>query len=540
MKTVIENISNFIIKTNTTGILLVLMGISLFLSLMIPGRTFLSLLFLLIFILLSSLLVVRYHSEIKGYLKKPGLTGHLNLLSSILLLFGILVTLNVIASKQRIKIDLTSSRNYTLSKQTKEILKRMDTPVEIIFFRTPASLNDSVMDVLKLYKKHSKFISVREYDPEENPMVAQQYNIKPVESQEQTIYSTIILLSGNRIERVQGISILYSQTETGFKEDLKVPPALERKITSSFLRLKESPRKIYFTAGHDEADVTSTEKTGLSRLKNYLIQENYNIDLLYTASVPEIPDDCSLLICWGPRKNFSDFELRLIDEFLKKGGRAIMAGDPQRTGSWNILLEKWGLRIENNLIIDTESSYWYQVNIPYVKQYAYSPLVDKLNAATFFPDAASLTVTSIPGIRTRSIIESSKHSWGETDFTSDSPVFEKGTDFQGPLTIMASANIILTNENEKKEEAINLVVFGDSDFTRNGVIEIAGNLDLFINAANYLADRKEMMSIRSKDQFLSMLHIGPFWMNFIFYSFIILIPILIVIFGIIRIGKKTR
>lgn len=545
MKNLLQNTTAFLIRMKAEYPLAIGFVLALFLGLAIPGRTFLSFILFLAAALFLAFFLIRFSAELSRFFGAPGWISKLNIYVMVLLLLGVFLVLNGIASKQKLKIDLTFTRTHTLSQQTREILSRQQDSVEIIFFRTPSSLNDSVKDMLDLYRKGSKRITLKEYDPEEKPLVAQQFGIKPIETQQETVYSTVIINSGKRTERVQALMVYYSQSQTGFKEDIVVPPTLERKITSAFLRLKENPRKIYFTAGHGEADLAEPGRDGLSKLKTYLAQENFIIDLLYTATTAKIPEDCSLLVCWGPRNNFSDFELRIIGEYLDAGGKVLMSGSPKTSARWNNLLSKRGLNLENTIVMDVGSPYWHQPSIPYVRQYSSSPLVRRLNAATFFPETASISLVEVEGVRTYAILESSKNSWAETDFQTDPPSYQEGIDQRGPLTLVASSGPLAASSAETAEEfdqedPINLVVFGSSRFVHNEALESAGNLDLFLNVVNHLADRKELMSIRSKDQSLSMLAISPFWMNFFFYFFVVLVPLGILGSGIFILWRKRR
>jgi ABC-type uncharacterized transport system involved in gliding motility auxiliary subunit len=94
----------------------------------------------------------------------------------VLAMFLVLVAVNFIAAQFKQRVDLTSEKAYTLSKGTRAILAKLDTPVQIRFYVSqratgmPVSLKtyaQRVDDLLGEYKQASKgLIEIRRMDPE--------------------------------------------------------------------------------------------------------------------------------------------------------------------------------------------------------------------------------------------------------------------------------------------------------------------------------------------------------------------------------------
>jgi ABC-type uncharacterized transport system involved in gliding motility auxiliary subunit len=49
-----------------------------------------------------------------------------------------------------------------------------------------------------------------------------------------------------------------------------------------------------------------------------------------------------------------------------------------------------------------------------------------------------------------------------------------------------------------KRPETRLVVIGDSDFVANSTISFSGNIDLFLNAINWIAEQENLIAIRPK------------------------------------------
>src|SRR5688572_12012451 len=90
-------------------------------------------------------------------------------------MFIILVAFNLIAGAAKTRVDLTDEKLYTLSKGTKEILKKLDGPVEIRFYCTEGekemplhlkAYGQRVEDLLSEYKQYGKGnIEIRKLNP---------------------------------------------------------------------------------------------------------------------------------------------------------------------------------------------------------------------------------------------------------------------------------------------------------------------------------------------------------------------------------------
>ncbi len=92
----------------------------------------------------------------------------------IVTLFLIIVAINFIVSRINVRLDLTQEKIYTLSQSTKNILKKLDTPVTLKFYYTKSSNMPSfiknyaerVIDLLNEYRRAGgKNIVIEKYDP---------------------------------------------------------------------------------------------------------------------------------------------------------------------------------------------------------------------------------------------------------------------------------------------------------------------------------------------------------------------------------------
>ena len=78
-----------------------------------------------------------------------------------------------------------------------------------------------------------------------------------------------------------------------------------------------------------------------------------------------------------------------------------------------------------------------------------------------------------------------------------------------------------------------LVIFGDSDFARNGFFFSSENADLLLNSVNWLAEDFDLIAVRPKLVPFRELVVNQRERNFIKWSSWLVPPIIMLIFGVI-------
>ena len=131
----------------------------------------------------------------------------------------------------------------------------------------------------------------------------------------------------------------------------------ELDVTNALISLsRPSDTTIYYTTNHGEVDLESTESDGGKHLAKMIERSSYQLKKSNLQSLSQIPSSVMALIIWGPKSGFFDKELKLIDQFLQKGGKLLVALDPSLKGDMfkglRRYLQSWGLTISNNFVID--------------------------------------------------------------------------------------------------------------------------------------------------------------------------------------------
>src|SRR5215467_2956451 len=96
---------------------------------------------------------------------------------SVMVVLGILIAINYIGVKQNKRWDLTVNKQFSLSDQSRNVLAKLDSPLQIrVFAQEPEFAR--YRDRLKEYEYASKKIATEYIDPDKKPQVARDAQIQ--------------------------------------------------------------------------------------------------------------------------------------------------------------------------------------------------------------------------------------------------------------------------------------------------------------------------------------------------------------------------
>jgi WD40 repeat protein len=168
-------------------------------------------------------------------------------------------------------------------------------------------------------------------------------------------------------------------------------------------------------------------------------------------------------------------------------------GDPLLT----YLNEQWYVVVNDDLVVEPATARTFDEFTPIALVYGNSPITEPLLGAqlpTYFVAARSVAPSPEAAMSLSTIVtplvQTSTQSWGETNPVAGATLDE--ADLPGPLSLAVSSEDMVGGGR--------LVVIGDADFASNGALqqEAFGNIDLFVNAANWLSEEEELLNLRPR------------------------------------------
>jgi ABC-type uncharacterized transport system involved in gliding motility auxiliary subunit len=386
-------------------------------------------------------------------------------------LVAALAGVNYIAVKKPKSWDLTKDKIFTLSDQTTGVLHGLKEEVKVQAFYAPADPEYGELDQrLKQYKAETDKLSVELLDPAKHLAEVKALNISQ---------------SGPRVI-----------VKSGTKE-ARAKETTEESLTNAIAEVtRGASKKVYFTKGHGEHSLTDATERGMKLFVDQLKSEGFQTDEIVLAEHKEMPKDAQAVVVAGPVAMLSAGEADLLQQWVEKGGKAVVLVDPTVTSGLEKALAAWGIKLGADEVIDPDAQ---NPEYAIAQQYAEHPITAPRNSAfqlaTIFPLARSVSKSATPpaGWTDVELARTGPRAWGETSAITDGKVrFDEGQDLKGPVPLAVAA----THGSGDAEARV--VVVGNSAFVSNGFFRLSGNKDFALNAVSWVAHEEAKISIRPK------------------------------------------
>ncbi len=445
--------------------------------------------------------------------------------TSLALVLGIIVVVNLLSADYFARLDLTESKSYTLSKATKDILKELPEAVTVKAYfsenlppaieRTRQDFKDLLVEYATTLGRNVVYEFINPNESDERKQEAQRVGISP-----------IMINVREKDQMKQQEAYMGAVVEMGENQEvipfMQPGEAMEYTLTTSIKKIsvKEKPY-VALIQGHKEAT-----KQGMSQVSEAL-SVLYRLEEYTLNDSTSIPDRFKTIAIVAPEESISEQQLDKLDDFLRRGGNILLAynrvegnlqsleGTALTTGIEDWLAKK-GVIVENKFLLDvncasvtvqrqqgffrlaSEVSFPY---IPILREFADHPITRGLEAVsfpfispiTFQGDTSKVRMTPLMFSSERSAAVAVPTSlniqkqWEESDF---------------PLKQQIAAMVL--EGALVGDKSARLVVIGDGDFAVNAKGEgqpqpvQPDNLSLLVNSIDWLSDDTGLIDLRTK------------------------------------------
>ncbi|PIU00770.1 MAG: hypothetical protein COT74_02395 [Bdellovibrionales bacterium CG10_big_fil_rev_8_21_14_0_10_45_34] len=472
----------------------------------------------------GALLIGAFVKDLKFYLELLSMrtTKHgLNLGSVILLLIVGLTGINYVAYKNNKKWDVTEEKLNSLSNQTVQLVQGLDEDLRFLaFFREDDNFSGQEKQkfeyIMGMFQAESSKVKPEFVNVLKRPDLVKQYGIDSS--------GTVIMLYKGRQNTLTDLS--------------------EQGIANAIVKLTRDGKKvIYFLTGHGEVSFSSTEPNGADRLKRALEESNYEVKSLNFVETQKIPEDASVLAVVGSQTALFAPEIAAIEKFVEDGGRLLVAADPGRRSNLKDLISKFGVELKDVFIVDPfgkllGASAALAIGAGYSNTHAITKGFSKgqQEQMTLFHLASPLKRAEgfNESWRFEELVKTTQGSFTTMDL-GQQVRFDPARDERGPLAVAAvvegsakseSADSAAPGEAKKKSDFA-VVVFGDSDFLTNQLLDEQLNRDLALNSFSFLAKEDDLISIRPKIASGSRLTLNESQIQAMIYFFFIPLPLVL-------------
>ncbi len=487
---------------------------------------------------------------------------------SIVLIIGILVLVNFFSYKIFHRFDLTQNKDYSISPVTKEILNNLDDIVIIKAYfskNLPSqfiSLKQDVSDILDEYINYSKGkIKVEFINPDDNEEIKKDLYLKGIPELQFNVFEKD---KAQVVRGYMGMLIQYGDN-TEVIPVIKDTKNLEYDITVAIKKVINNEDVTIGILGDKQS--INLSKAAKSSYDN--VSKIYNINTINLEEVDEIPDNLNTFIIAGPKEEFSDDDLKKIDNFFMKGKSLLVLLDgvineegltaKENKTNLDKLLESYGVKLNHNLVLDVISGKapFSQGFITFITEYPFWPKVtsngfDKNNPivsqleSVIFPWVSSIDILTDKIDKDNYIsylAKSSDKSWIQKDNFNLNPQqrFISGDQQKRTLAVLIKGKFN-SYYSDKQTNSARLAVVGDSDFIKEGIIgEPNDNSVFFQNLIDGLSMDASLISIRAKGITNRPIKELSYTQKMLVrYSNIFGLTVIVILFGLLRYYLRRR
>ena len=275
-----------------------------------------------------------------------------------------MVTCNV-AKQKNIRKDVSYFKTSSPGDSTKKIVDSMKGGLKVLMFFP--EVNEVGEEVRGYFQELGRLtggkVQIERYDRLVSAQLAQKYQVQRD--------GTVVLVRPGDGGATAGADAEKSgkfEIDTDFDKARRQTGKLrilDQTVNSELMKLVREKRKAYLTVGHAEInDPDSLPPQYRAKfpdaksmvIKAILGQLNYEVKNLPTIDLnKEVPADATLVMALGPKLAFEPGELAALAAYLDKGGRVLIAVDPQGEFDLGPLEGYLGVTVDRHLIHDDKN-----------------------------------------------------------------------------------------------------------------------------------------------------------------------------------------
>lgn len=419
-----------------------------------------------------------------------------------------------LSTRYTYQADWSFGARNTLSEPSRLLLDTLKGPIEITAFTGDSgNLRKGITSLVARYQRYKSDIKLEFVDPNEDPERTRAQGI--------SIGGELLISYHGRSEKLQDLS--------------------EQGLSNALQRVgRQAQRWIVFLEGHGERNLHGQANHDLGTFVQELERKGLTVQTVNLAQNPSIPLNTTVLVLAGPQVDLLPGEIKLINDYLDKGGNLLWLADPGKQYGLDGIGEHLGVHFLPGVVVDANTELFGIDNPAFalVPEFPNHPITRDLKTLTLFPQAVAIDFKAPPPWQGAEFLTTLPRTWNETDPLSGEIRRDEDRDEQaGPLTLGVSLTRELDSAaksqdntatgNTEDAAAQRVVVVGDGDFLSNAYLGNGGNLNLGMNIFNWLAHDDSFIAIPAKTAPDTSLTLSNLAIGGIGLGFLIVLPVLL-------------
>ena len=363
--------------------------------------------------------------------------------------------------------DVTLNGRNSLSAGSIAQLEKLKDPIEVtVYAGAHTQISGSIKFFFAPYQRLKSDLKLHFIDPDEQPLLARQAGIQQI--------GEAIVQYGKRSDR------LGSYNESAFMNLL--------------VRLaRDKERLVMYLDGHGERKLEGTANHDLGDFGMQLANRGFKSAPLNLVLAQEVPRNASVLLISNPQVDLLPIEIVKLKQFIQRGGNLLWLVDTGPLHGLLPLSEQLNIALTEGTVIDLEAkAINADATVSVGTTYGRHPLLENFRLLTLFPYAREVLPLENTTWQATPLIQVAARGWLETGALDKPVAFDKGRDKSGPI------NIAVAQQRMVEDHMQRVVVIGNGHFLANQFLGNGGNLDLGLNAVNWLAGDDNLIAIQPR------------------------------------------
>lgn len=468
---------------------------------------------------------------------KYGLTSTALLAGVFAAIVLINVFMSVLVAKFPIKVDLTSTQMYEISDKSYEYLKTYDKPTTMYILASETEEDERIKNILEKYSQSNSNIKLVNINPVKDPTFGAKYT----PAGQSLISNSVIIECGERFKVLTPYD-LYGTTQNQYGEVMLTSLKVESKVTAGLKYVSsDSNFTAGFVTGHGEAEMSGARQT--------LAAMNFDVVDINLAT-DEIPENVNMLVIAAPTNDYTMSDLAKLDKFFSNAGKAQFIFDPTISGLNNLYgyIKDWGIQVNDDVAVESNSanlirigsSSGFLVRPELAEDDITTPITESQRMLAYYPYAKSLTMLfeANNGIEVKKLLSTTENTYTTTNLTK----LEKNDLSKSGSAVVAA---VATKQGDTPDSDAIIYVSGTSmllDIDTDTLSDTYGfaNSDFYTNVVNFLQGSEDDYSISSKTLAVDRLNVSARDALLIGIIFVIVIPVIVLVYGIVIWVKRRN
>ena len=451
-------------------------------------------------------------------------------LAATAVVLAILIVVNILFSvlpTTLTKLDISSSRLYSITSNTKVVVNNLEKDVTIYWIDQDGQEDSVIENLLSKYEAQSDHIKVEKKNPDVYPTFAEQY------TSDEVMNNSLVVECGDKSRYIGYDSIYLSEIDYTTNSQTYSFDG-EGAITSAIdYVVSDDLPQVYVLSGHGEAELGSA-------LQEQLERENMETVSFSLLNVEEIPEEADCILINAPESDISEEEKKILTEYVAAGGKLMVMAGPTESGTLTNLysvLGEYGVTAVDGIVVEGDRSH-YAFEEPYIMlpDMQSNEITDSLiesNHIVIVPLAQGLTTGTTEKGTVTELLTTSDTAFSKTAGYSLETYEKEAGDTDGPFAVavkvedLSGGKIFWISSSVMLDETFNSYSSG-------------ANLDFAMNGLSTLIGESEAVAIRSKSLSYNYLTISDSTANILKIVMIGVLPGIFVIAGIASVLERRR